>query len=80
MHAHHDPWWRRSVAVGAVMKPALKPEEREIRRAVEFGVRQYWDDVAFSRWRDGGFVGDGPQISKGSIVDYVVRALLANDE
>lgn len=53
--------------------------EREIRETVARGVHQYWDDagqqqVAFNRWKDRGFEGECPQISKGSIVDYVVRA------
>jgi hypothetical protein len=54
--------------------------EVEIRNAVADGVRQYWDDaaqqqVAYNRWKDRGFEGECPQISNGSIIDYVVRAL-----
>lgn len=55
--------------------------ERDIRNAVEDGARQYWDDagqqsVAWQAWKDRNFEGECPQISQGSIVDYIHRSVM----
>lgn len=59
-----------------------EPNREVIHQAAKNGNLQYWRDseaqrVAFNEWRAGGYVGDCPQIAKGSIVDYITDAVVA---
>jgi hypothetical protein len=62
--------------------PSPSVTEEEIRNAVALGNKSYWhgtreQEAAFKEWKAGGFTGDCPQRSGGSIVDHITREVLA---
>lgn len=53
-----------------------------LHQAAKEGNLQYWrdaakQDMAFKEWKAGGFNGDGPRHMSGTLVDYIVDAILA---
>jgi hypothetical protein len=70
--------WNRRISVPA----QAAPNREAIHQAAKNGNLQYWRDseaqrLAFDEWRLGGYVGDCPQLAKGSIVDYITDAVVA---
>lgn len=71
-----------SEAINGAAQSPTQPGREAIHQAAKDGNLQYWRDseaqrVAFDEWRVGGYVGDCPQIAKGSIVDYITDAIVA---
>jgi hypothetical protein len=57
----------------------MGPEQ--VREAIDLGIRLYWDDArkqdaAFRRWKEGGFEENCPQVSNGSINEYIFRSVM----
>jgi hypothetical protein len=73
---------RAERAEGVLGAAQAAPNREAIHQAAKNGNLQYWRDseaqrLAFDEWRLGGYVGDCPQLAKGSIVDYITDAVVA---
>lgn len=71
-----------ALPVAPLDREKIAPDRSALRLAAKEGNLQFWRDQAAQQashaaWKAGGFVGDCPQHIKGTVLDYIVDAILA---